>query len=194
MTFLLSISTIFCFASCEKTPNDVNDENSEDTTDTVNTVQSQVLVVYFSCTGTTKRLAEYAADILGADIYEIVPETPYTSADLNYSNNDCRANREQNTPSARPAIKNGVENMEKYDVILLGYPIWWGQAPKIIYTFLDTYDFRTKRLFRSALPTVAVLVPAIRIYTRLHPKQIGCPASDFQATKVKPAYRSGLKV
>ncbi|MDR0713256.1 MAG: NAD(P)H-dependent oxidoreductase [Bacteroidales bacterium] len=134
MAFLLSAMLIF--ASCEETPNDVNDDKE----------QSRVLVVYFSCTGTTKRLAEYAADILVAGIHEIVPEVPYTSADLNYSNDDCRANREQNNPSARPAIKNGMENMEKYDVILLGYPIWWGQAPKIIYTFLETYDFSGKTI------------------------------------------------
>jgi flavodoxin len=148
-SFLITIflmSAMFCFASCEKISNDVNDENRENTTDTVNTEQSRVLVVYFSCTGTTKRLAEYAADILVADIHEIVPETPYTSADLNYNNNSSRASREQNDASARPAIKNGVENMEKYDVILLGYPIWWGQAPKIIYTFLETYDFSGKTI------------------------------------------------
>jgi flavodoxin len=142
------MSAMFCFASCGKISDDVNGENKEDTidTDTVNTEQSLILAVYFSCTGTTKRLAEYAADALGARLHEIVPETPYTSADLNYSDNACRANREQNNPSARPAIKNGVENMEKYDVILLGYPIWWGQAPKIIYTFLEAYDFSGKTI------------------------------------------------
>ncbi|MHB9292831.1 hypothetical protein Holit_01942 [Hollandina sp. SP2] len=106
----------------------------------------KTLVAYFSCTGTTKRLAEYAADIFDADIHEIVPETPYTSADLNYSNNDCRANREQNNLSTRPTIKNSVENMGNYDVIFLGYPIWWGQAPKIIYTFLESYDFSGKTI------------------------------------------------
>ena len=78
---------------------------------------------------------------MDADLYEIVPEEPYTREDLNYSNSDCRANREQNDPDARPAISGTLENPEDYDVVFLGYPIWWGQAPKIIHTFLESYDF-----------------------------------------------------
>ncbi len=105
----------------------------------------RVLIAYFSATGTTEGIANHLNAILDADLYEIVPETPYTSADLNY-NTDCRANREQNDSSARPAISGGVENMEQYDVIFLGYPIWWGQAPKIISTFLESYDFSGKTI------------------------------------------------
>ena len=71
---------------------------------------------------------------------------PYTSEDLNYSNSDCRANQEQNDPTTRPAISGSVENMEDYEVIFLGYPIWWGDAPKIISTFLETYDFDGKTI------------------------------------------------
>ena len=89
----------------------------------------------FSCTGTTGQLAEYAAEILGADLYEIKPEDPYTAEeDLAYNTNG-RADQEQNDPSARPAISGSVENMEKYDTVLIGYPIWHGQAPRIISTF-----------------------------------------------------------
>lgn len=106
---------------------------------------SNILVVYFSATGTTKPLAEYAADTLNADIYEIVPEVPYTEADLAYYTNG-RADREQNDSSARPAISGNVKNMEQYDTILLGYPIWHGQAPKIISTFLESYDFSEKTI------------------------------------------------
>ena len=106
---------------------------------------SDVLVAYFSCTNHTKSVANYIADITGGTLYEITPEIPYTSEDLNY-NSDCRANREQNDDSARPAIKGEVENMEQYDVIYLGYPIWWGQAPKIIYTFLESYDLSGKTI------------------------------------------------
>ena len=107
----------------------------------------RVLVAYFSATGNTETVANHIKDILGeaADLYEIQPETPYTSADLNY-NTDCRANREQNDDSARPAIAGGVENMEQYDVVFLGYPIWWGKAPKIIHTFLESYDFSGKTI------------------------------------------------
>ena len=88
-----------------------------------------MLVAYFSATGNTENIAEHLQAILDADLYEIVPEVPYTSEDLNYSNDDCRANQEQNDPTARPAISGGVENMEDYEVIFLGYPIWWGDAP-----------------------------------------------------------------
>lgn len=89
--------------------------------------QAKTLVAYFSATGTTKTLAEYAADILNADIYEIIPQQPYTDEDLAYYT-DCRADKEQNDPTARPAISGSVENMEQYDTVLLGYPIWHGQA------------------------------------------------------------------
>ena len=83
------------------------------------------------------------AEVSGGDLFEIIPAQPYTAADLNY-NTDCRANREQNDPSARPAIDGAVANMGQYDVIFLGYPIWWGKAPKIIHTFLETYDLSGK--------------------------------------------------
>ena len=107
---------------------------------------TDVLVAYFSATGNTENIAEQLAGILDADLYEIVPQVPYTSEDLNYSNSDCRANQEQNDPTARPAISGSVENMEDYEVIFLGYPIWWGDAPKIISTFLETYDFDGKTI------------------------------------------------
>lgn len=107
---------------------------------------ADVLVAYFSATGNTENIAEHLTSILDADLYEIVPEEPYTPEDLDYSNSDCRANREQNDPAARPAISGSVEDLEDYEVIFLGYPIWWGDAPKIISTFLETYDFDGKTI------------------------------------------------
>lgn len=104
---------------------------------------TDILVTYFSCTSNTEGVAEYIIDYLNADSYEIIPEIPYTSADLNY-NTDCRANSEQNDPTARPEIAGKVENMDDYEIIFVGYPIWWGQAPKIMYTFLESYDFSDK--------------------------------------------------
>ncbi len=105
----------------------------------------KTLVVFFSCTSTTKTLAEYAADILAADIYEIVPAEPYTESDLAYYTNG-RADREQNDPSVRPKISGGIDNMSDYDTIILGYPIWHGQAPRIISTFIESYDFSGKTI------------------------------------------------
>ncbi len=107
---------------------------------------SKVLVAYFSCTGSTEKIANHIADILGVTAYRITPETPYTSADLNYSDSSTRATREQNDASARPAISGRVENMADYDVIFLGYPIWWGQAPKIMYTFVESCDLAGKTI------------------------------------------------
>lgn len=106
----------------------------------------KVLVAYFSATNTTKTLAEYISDGLNADIYEIVPATPYTSTDLNYGNSSSRATVEQNDPSARPAIARSVSSMEQYDIVFIGYPIWWGQAPRIVSTFLESYDFNGKTI------------------------------------------------
>ena len=107
---------------------------------------SSILVAYFSATGTTRPLAEYAADLLSADLYEIVPEDPYTNEDLDYTNPDSRSQVEGDDPDARPAIDGSVENMAGYEAILLGYPIWNGQAPKIISTFLESYDLSGKTI------------------------------------------------
>lgn len=122
----------------EKPENGSSDEQEED-------MNTKILVVYFSCTGTTEYIAKYVAEILEADIYEIVPESPYTEADLAYYT-DGRADQEQNDPDVRPAISGGVENMDEYDTIILGYPIWHGQAPRIISTFLESYDFSGKTI------------------------------------------------
>ncbi|MEY8337885.1 flavodoxin [Lachnospiraceae bacterium 62-35] len=108
--------------------------------------RGNILVAYFSATGTTKALAETASDILKADLYEIVPEVPYAKADLNYSDNSSRTSVEMNDSSARPAILGSVENMEQYDIIFLGYPIWWGEAPRIIDTFMESYEFSGKTI------------------------------------------------
>ena len=105
-----------------------------------------ILVAYFSRTGNTKPLAEYAAEYYGADIYEILAEEPYTDEDIDYTDSDSRTTIEQNDESVRPAIDGSVENMDQYDVIVLAYPIWWGQAPRIIDSFLESYDFSGKTI------------------------------------------------
>lgn len=106
----------------------------------------KVLVAYFSATGHTKTIAEYLQTALDADLYEIVPQEPYTADDLDYNTDGCRANQEQNDDAARPAISGSVDSMDGYDVVFIGYPIWWGQTPKIVYTFLESYDFSGKTI------------------------------------------------
>lgn len=105
-----------------------------------------MLVAYFSATGVTRSIAEAVAEVADADLYEIEAESPYSSADLNYQSSVSRTSIEQNDPSVRPAIAGGVDGMARYDVVLLGYPIWHGQAPRIISTFLESYDFSGKTI------------------------------------------------
>ena len=105
------------------------------------TAHSDTLVVYFSCTGTTKNIAEKIAEITDADLYEIVPAQPYTDEDLNYRDSSTRATQEQHTPDARPEIGGEDIDLEGYTTLYLGYPIWWGDAPRIMSTFVESHDF-----------------------------------------------------
>ncbi|MDE6758734.1 MAG: aldo/keto reductase [Clostridia bacterium] len=109
------------------------------------TSSSNILIAYFSCTNTTQAIAQHIQAKTKGTLYEIVPQTPYTAEDLQYYTGG-RADREQADATARPKISGGVENIEKYDVIFLGYPIWHGQAPRIISTFLESYDFSGKKI------------------------------------------------
>lgn len=107
---------------------------------------TKILVAYFSATNTTEGVAEHIANGLDADLYEIIPEDPYTDADLNYNDNNSRTTIEMNDPNVRPAISGSVENMEQYDIVFIGYPIWWGEAPRIVSTFMESYDFSGKTI------------------------------------------------
>lgn len=109
-------------------------------------LDNSILVAYFSCTGTTEQIAKWIAEQTGAYLYQIAPETPYTTADLNYRDPLSRVTAEKNNPSARPSISSTTGDMGNYDTVFLGYPIWWGQAPKIISTFLESYDFSGKTI------------------------------------------------
>ena len=110
------------------------------------TEETKILVVYFSATNTTEGVAETIASSLSADIYEIVPEQPYTDADLDWHDDKSRSTIEMNDPSARPAISGTVENMGQYDILFIGYPIWWYDAPRILCTFMESYDFSGKTI------------------------------------------------
>ena len=104
------------------------------------------LVAYFSATGTTKELAENLAKAANADLFEIEPQQPYTSADLDWTNKHSRSTMEMQDPKSRPAIANKLSNMDEYDVIFVGFPIWWYVAPTIINTFLEQYDLTGKTI------------------------------------------------
>ena len=105
---------------------------------------NSTIVVYFSRTGNTEKIAEYLIDITGADSYVIEAAVPYTDEDIEYNNSTCRANQEQNDKTVRPEIAQPIASLDSYDTVFLGYPIWWGQEPRIIDTFLESYDFSDK--------------------------------------------------
>ena len=105
-----------------------------------------VLTAVFSAGGVTKKVGKEIARISGGDFFEIVPAERYTPDDLNWMNKKSRSSLEMNDPSSRPEILNRVENMDQYDTVIIGFPIWWGIAPRIIETFLESYDFSDKTI------------------------------------------------
>lgn len=104
----------------------------------------KTLVAYFSASGSTAQLAKTIAEVTGGDLFEIKPEQPYTSADLNWNEKKSRSSIEMSDPNSRPAIATTVKNMDEYDTVFVGFPIWWYVAPTIINTFLESYDFSGK--------------------------------------------------
>lgn len=104
------------------------------------------LVVYFSATGNTAAVAQAIAEAVGADIYELVPEQPYTDADLNWNDPDSRVNAEHENPDFRTAIAGGAKDLSGYDTIFIGYPLWWRQAPSIIWNFVESSDLAGKTM------------------------------------------------
>lgn len=113
-------------------------------------MSKKILVAFFSASGVTAKAAWKLAEAAGADLFEIRPKVPYTSADLNWMDKKSRSSVEMNDPSSRPAIAERLPDMEKYDVIFVGFPIWWYVAPTIINTFLESYDFSGKTIIPFA--------------------------------------------
>lgn len=107
---------------------------------------SKTLVAYFSASGTTARVASELASAIGADRYEIEPKTPYTAADLNWNDRTSRSSVEMNDEHCRPEIATAVDDMDAYDTVFVGFPVWWYVEPRIIDTFLESYDFTDKTI------------------------------------------------
>ena len=126
-------------------------------------------MVYFSVTGNTRAVAETLADMRGAQLWEIVPEEPYTAEDIDYGSDGCRANAEQNDDAARPAIAGGVEALDGYDVIYVGFPIWWGNMPRILYTFFDACDLSGKTIAPFCTSGGSGISAAVEDIARLEP-------------------------
>lgn len=138
---LLLFALPLLLSGCNSTNN--NSSSDQGNSEPIIT-NNDVVVIYFSRTGHTKPLAEYAQEHLNASLYEIIPSVPYTDEDINYNNSNSRANKEQNDSNARPEIQKLDIDLSKYSTVLLGYPIWWGQAPKVMYTFVENYSLEGK--------------------------------------------------
>lgn len=140
ITMILSavLVVVLCACAGNKSQQESQKSNNE------NMKKRTTLVAYFSATGTTKAAAEKLAEVVNGDLHEIQPEQPYTDADLDWHNQQSRSSVEMKDKSSRPAIKNKVENMDQYDTIYLGFPIWWYIAPTIVNTFVEQYNLEGK--------------------------------------------------
>ena len=154
--FILLAAAVMTFgmvvAACNQSKKENQTNEPEAATaqegDTLKT--GKALVAYFSATGTTKKAAEQLAEIIGADLYEIEPEQPYTDADLDWHNDKSRSSVEMQDSTSRPAVKGTVENIADYQTVYIGFPIWWYTAPTIINTFIEKNDLKGKTLVAFA--------------------------------------------
>lgn len=145
-------------------------ENNEKTTEQTDApTDHNSAVIFFTGTGNTKVIAQSIAEELSSPIYEIEPVEKYTDADLNYSDDNCRANKEQNDDSARPEIANDLSEVTEYETIYLGYPIWWGTNPKIIQTFLDSYDLSGKTVYTFCTSGSSGIETSVANLQKLYP-------------------------
>lgn len=136
--FFNLILSFFLLLSC-------NSNNGNSTTN--NKIETNnILIVYFSCNNNTEAIAYKIQNNLQSNIFEIIPLDPYTEEDLNYNDDSCRANQKQNDDNCRPQISNPIVDFNQYNSFFIGYPIWWGKLPKIMYTFFETYDFSDKNI------------------------------------------------
>lgn len=158
--FLLMISFLLVFTACNGTPSgsetqtqaataaeskaDATGQASEKSAAKSETGSGKTLVVYFSATGTTKGVAEKIASAVKADTYEILAAQPYTTDDLNWHDSNSRTTKEQNDKSVRPKIGSDKLSLDDYATVFIGYPIWWGEEPRIMDTFVESYDFNGK--------------------------------------------------
>ena len=139
---------------------------------------SKKLVAYFSASGVTKNAAERLAKAVGADLFEIKPQVPYTNADLDWMNKKSRSSVEMSNPNSRPAIAETLSNMQDYDTVFVGFPIWWYVAPTIINTFLESYDFSGKTMVPFATSGSSGMGKTVDVLKKV------CPSANWNAGKM----------
>lgn len=131
--------------------------------------ENKPLVVYFSATGTTAKAARMIADVTDGVLYEIVPQQAYTSDDLDWNDRQSRSSVEMNNPEARPALKDTKVNTLDYEVVFIGYPIWWNQAPRIVNTFIESHNLKGKTLVPFATSGGSGITSSVKELRKSYP-------------------------
>ena len=144
-------------------------EQTSSSNNAQNPKEMKTLVAYFSASGVTKGVAQKLAEVAGADLHEITPEKRYTDADLDWHNKQSRSSLEMADKNSRPAIADKLENMADYDVIYVGFPIWWYTAPTIINTFMESYDFKGKTVIPFATSGGSTIEQACKDLKAIYP-------------------------
>lgn len=213
----MMIALVFSLAACGNTSSDkensatdsasqgtsqASENNTSEPTDSsapTNTTGGKTLVVYYSASGNTERVAKDIAGAVGADLFEIEPEQPYTEDDLNWTNSDSRVSREHDDESLRnaPLKMTEVADWSSYDTVFIGYPNWWGDMPMILYSFFDEYDFSGKTIipfnthggsgFSSTINTITELEPSATV------NQNGFTVSRNDVQEAEPEILSWLR-
>lgn len=161
--FLLAVAVLMTLSACsQKSPKEENNDNQKK--------EMKTLVTYFSATGVTKEVAERLAKAIGADLMEIEPTERYTEADLNWRDKKSRSTLEMTDKSSRPAIVKGALNPEDYDVIYVGFPIWWYTCPRIINTFMESFDHSGKTIIPFATSGGSTIDKAVDDLKNTYPK------------------------
>ena len=201
LCLLLAGALAFSVAACGNGAQDSEAAEAADTSDTAETGEAEdaaeetaeedgqnILIAYFSASGETAKLAKTLSAVTGGDLFEIRPETAYTSADLNWMDKKSRSTLEMKDEHSRPAIAGRVEDMAQYGTVFVGFPIWWYQAPRIIETFLESYDFTGKTVIPFATSGGSGMGKTADILRTV------CPAADILPGKRMSAHESAEAV
>ncbi len=146
--------------------------------------ENNAIVIYFSRTNNTEKIANYIIELTNTESYEILAKIPYTDDDIKYYTN-CRADQEQNDPTARPEIGSEIIDLSTYDIIYLGYPIWHGQAPKIMYTFVESYDLTNKTIIPFCTSASSPIGSSATNLAKIEPNANWLAGKRFSATSTK---------
>lgn len=161
-TVLLTVLTAICMTACTR-----NEGRAQTEPDIA---KSKTLVAYFSATGTTKAAAERIAANTGGELYAIEPREAYTAADLDWTDRQSRSSTEMNDPASRPALKAVNDDMARYDTVYIGYPIWWGVAPRVINTFIEAHDLTGKTVIPFATSGGSSVGPSVEALRTAYPE------------------------